>query len=140
MSGMNRVTTHALLFGHETGLLLSRKSLLSTIGCNCLVITTLAASKEALLSGSFDLFILCQTLSGDECTSASQFVEEHRPGIPLLIMFARHARCEPHQQFVVLDASSGPEAFLHTAGRLLAQSDASMTSAPFRHPSSAVPI
>lgn len=110
-----------LLFGHQSGLLSSRKGLLRTIGCDCLVVSTLLACREAMRSGGFQLIVLCQTVSGDECRAALDCAAESCPATPLLIMFGRHANCRPEREYVLLDATAGPDAFIRTAQSMLTQ-------------------
>lgn len=116
-------TSRALLFGHEETLLLSRKGLLKTVDCECLVVTTLFACREALLQGGFQLIILCQTVSGDECTEASDFAAEHCGGTPLLVMYGRHAKCKTELEYVLLDAKAGPDTFIKTVQGMLAHAE-----------------
>ncbi|MGI4853454.1 MAG: hypothetical protein ACRYF4_05310 [Janthinobacterium lividum] len=110
-----------LLFGHEASLLSSRKWLLARLECQCITVSTLAKYRQETLQGDLYLVILCQTLTSDEGVSASAFAAEHLPHIPLLVMFSRHFGYEPNQHYVLLDAASGPDAFLQTTKRMLAQ-------------------
>lgn len=118
-NGLHR--SAALLFGHEESLLLSRKWLLSRTGCECSTVTTLSAYREKVLSSPVDLIILCQTSSSDECAAATEFAAEHLPQAQLLIMFSRDGRCDPEQNYVLLDATAGPAVFMQTTERMLAK-------------------
>lgn len=110
-----------LLFGDEPGLLSSRTWLLARIDCACSTVSGLSDFRQHVLEGGFRLIILCQTLTFAEGTSASAFAAEHLQGVPLLVMFSREIKFEPKQEYVLLDALSGPDNFMQTAKRMLAQ-------------------
>lgn len=121
--------SRALLFGHEESLLKSRKWLLAAAGCESIIATTLTEYREMLLSHPLSLIILCQTASSDECNSATSFAAKHLPQAQLLVMFSRSAKCEPEQEYVMLDTMAGPEAFLKTTQRMLENSSSRATYA-----------
>ena len=110
----------ALLFGHDESLLLSRKWLLASAGCECTVVANLAEYREKVLGCPVELIIICQTTSPDECSSAAEFATEHQSQAQLLIMFGRSARCVPEHEYVMLDAMAGPAVFMQPARRMLA--------------------
>ncbi len=140
MSETNGGTSSALIFGHEDSLSSSRKWLLGTINCHSMVVTSLAECRRAMLAEAFQLVVLCQTLSLEECKSISEFSAEHCPDAPLLIMFSRHTSCVPRQDYVVLDAMAGPEAFVQTTGRILANAAMREPVNPVKRLSSEAPI
>jgi hypothetical protein len=124
-----------LIFGHDTGLLVTRQLLLEREGCLVHVVRWVKEFRACVLGQAFELILLCQSLSPDECESASKFAREYAPTTRLLLMFTRVGKCIPEHADVLLDSLAGPKVFVETARRMLA-------TAPMRttHPSSAAPI
>ena len=108
-----------LLFSRDQSLLLTRTLLLGREGCSVMSASEMPDFRAFLLSRPFDLVIVCQSITAEECASAADFVREHAPSARLLMMFARDERI-PGQADVLLDAHAGPKAFVETATRMLA--------------------
>ena len=109
-----------LLFSNDQSLLLTRTLLLEREGCTVLSASKIPDFRTCLLSRSFDLILLCQSISAEECESAADFAREHAPLARLLVMFTRVGKCIPDHADVLLDAQAGPRAFIETAQRMLA--------------------
>lgn len=139
MSGLDTCVCRVLLFGHEASLLSSRTWLLAKLACQCTAVSSLADFRRTVLEGDLRLVILCQTLTNEEGLSASVFASEYLHDVQMLMMFSRHFGFEPVQDYVLLDASAGPDAFMQTTKRMLAQASLRQRQTLPRRPSSAVP-
>jgi hypothetical protein len=126
--------SRVLIFGHDNGLLVTRQLLLERDGCQVHVVRWAKEFRTCVLGQTFELILLCQSLSPDECESAAKFAQEHAPTTRLLLMFTRVGKCIPEHADVLLDSLSGPKVFVETARRMLASA-----SARAIRPSSAVP-
>lgn len=111
-----------LSFSRDPTLLMTRTLLLQRAGCKVLSASNIPEFRACLLSQPFDLILLCQSISGEECESAAEFAREYAPSARLLLMFTRVGKCMPDHADVLLDAHAGPKVFLETAQRMLASS------------------
>ena len=101
----------ALSFGHEDLLLLTRQRMFMLLDCLCDTVSTRTAS----------IIVLCQSLSGEECSHASNFAAEHSPGSRLVVMSTRIDKCVPNQAHLRQTSSDGPKAFMKTMSDLLSR-------------------
>ena len=113
-----------LLFTRDLSLMLTRTLLLERDGFTVMSASEMREFRACLLRRSFDLILLCQSLSAEECESAADFAREHAPSARLLVMFTRIGKCIPDHADVLLDAHAGPKVFLETAQRMLTSSAA----------------
>ena len=113
-----------LLFSHDASLLMTRRLMLEHEGCKVATSSSLPEFRACLLRHSFDLILLCQSISPEDCEAASQWRREHAPLTRLLLMFTRVDKWMPEHADVLLDARAGPKAFLETARRMLASNTA----------------
>ncbi len=111
--------SRVLLFGHDSGLLRTRQLLLERNACVAVVVTTIQEFRACVLSRAFQLVLLCQSLSADECETSAQFSQEHAPSTRLLLMFTRVGKCIPEHADVLLDSLAGPKVFIETTRRML---------------------
>lgn len=110
---------------HESSLMWTRRLLLEREGCTVITASNIPEFRACLMSQTFDLILLCQSITGPECASAAQFAREHAPSARLLMMFNRVGNCMPEHADVLLDSLAGPKVFLQTAHRMLAGAAAS---------------
>lgn len=122
MSGEHDEKSPVLSFSRDATLLMTRTLLLERAGCVVDSASNLPEFRALLLSQPFKLILLCQSISPEECDSATQFAKEYAPSARLLLMFTRIGKCVPDQADVLLDAHAGPKVFLETAQRMLANS------------------
>jgi hypothetical protein len=111
-----------LSFSRDATLLMTRTLLLQRTGCTVMGATNLQEYRALLLSRPFDLILICQSVSADECGLAAQFAKEYAPSARLLLMFTRIGKCVIDQADVLLDAHAGPKVFVETAQRMLSHS------------------
>lgn len=109
-----------LLFSHDSGLLLTRQLLLEREGCTVVNSSSMAQFRACVLSQSFNLIMLCQSITAEECEAACRFKQEHAPSARLLLMFTSVGKCMPEYADVLLDAHAGPRVFIETTQRMLA--------------------
>ncbi len=109
----------ALSFGHEPLLLLTRQRLLMLLGCSCDTVMNARSFEARLFTATPSIIVLCQSLSGEECSEASHFAAEHSPGSRLVVMFTRTDKCVPHPAHLMLTSSDGPKAFMKAMSDLL---------------------
>ena len=112
--------SRVLLFGSDNGLLTTRQLLLERNGCEVSVVRTFQDFCMHVRDRAFDLILLCQSLSADECELASRFAQERAPSARLLLMFTRVGSSIPGHADVLLDSLAGPKVFIETARRMLA--------------------
>ncbi len=108
-----------LSFGHDQSLLVTRQLLLEKSGHSVVCATNTSEFRTLVLRTTFDLILLCQSISSEECESASRFAREYAPEARLLLMFVRVGKCVPDHADVLLDAQAGPKVFLETTQRIL---------------------
>ena len=111
----------ALSFGHEDLLLLTRQRMFMLLGCLCDTVSTTTAYEARLWTYTPSIIVLCQSLTGEECTGASNFAAEHSPGSRLVVMFTRSDKCVPHSAHLMLMSADGPKAFMKTMSDLLSR-------------------
>ena len=96
-----------------------RTLLLEREGCIVVSASEVPELRARLLGHSFDLVLICQSITAEESESAVEFAREHAPSARLLAMFTSVDKCIPGQADVILDAHAGPEAFIETVKRML---------------------
>lgn len=113
------VKQKVLFFGHDGGLLASRQLLLVKAGYEASSVMRMADFRQTLLLGSFNLIVICQTLSLEEAVAASEFATEHATHTRQLFLFFRSGQGASHRNHVSLDCAEGPGAFVRTVQRML---------------------
>ena len=111
----------ALCYGHDTLLLITRQRMLMLLGCSCDTVMNDGDYEAQLWSATPSLIVLCQSLSGEECSYAAQFAAEHSPKSRLVVMFTRVDKCVPNAAHVMLTSSDGPKAFMKAMSDLFGE-------------------
>lgn len=66
-----------------------------------------------------DVFILCQTLSAEECERAGRFAEEHSPKSRCVLLFTHYGDWVIEREHVLLNSNDGPRVLVDTMRRVL---------------------
>ena len=119
MAGGHDGKSSVLSFSRDATLLMTRTLLLQRAGCTVVGASNLTEFRALLRSQPFELILLCQSISAEECDAAASYGREYAPSARLLLMFTRIGKCIPDQADVLLDAHAGPKIFLETAQRML---------------------
>ena len=126
MSGSQTAKYSVLSLSHDPTLLMTRMLLLQRAGCEVAGANSLQEFRACILRQSFDLILICQSMSSEECEAASSFAREFAPSARLLVLFTRIGKCIPEQADVLLDAHAGPRVLVETAQRMLGSSGQSL--------------
>ena len=119
MSGGQRAKSSVLSLSHDPALLRTRMLLLQRAGCKVSCASNLQDFQTCILSQQFDLIMICQSMSAEECDAATRLAREFAPTARVLLMFTRIGKCVPEQADVMLDAHAGPRVLVETAQRML---------------------
>ncbi len=108
-----------LVYGRDAQLTETRRWVLEGAGYKVITITELRGMDRLTPTRPVDLFILCHTLSEDECALALTKARELRPGVKVLVLTASSSVCPQGADEETLSAFTGPRALLSTVERLL---------------------
>ena len=119
MSGNHDGKPSVLTFSRDPALQTTRTLLLRHAGFFVVGAGNLPEFRARVLSQPFDLILVCQSITGEDCEAACRFAGEYAPASRLLLMFTRLGKCVPEETDVLLDAQAGPKVFLETAQRMI---------------------
>ena len=111
----------ALCYGHDALLLLTRQRMLMLLDCSCETVTSYTEFRERLRSGTPRIIVLCQSLTGEECSQASHFAAQHCPESRLVVMFTRLEKCVPQEAYGLMATHAGPKVFSRIMSELLGE-------------------
>lgn len=108
-----------LCYGHDTNLIKTRLWLLEQAGCVARAASVEAEAHSNLLHHATDIFVLCQTLSENECRAVADFAQQHTPAARCLLLYMRSDKTRLDREHVALDVDLGPAVFLRTVAFML---------------------
>ncbi len=100
-----------LIYGHDLHLLETRSWVLEHAGFDVSTTSDLRETVRKIDVGFIDLFILCHTLSTDDCTNMLAHVHSLHPRMKMLILTTAHSGCDSKDDFV-LRAFASPQALI----------------------------
>ena len=121
---MSRPPTHILVYGQDSALLETRKLVLEHAGFDVTVAVEMQAAKEKLAARTFDLFILCHSLSLRNCEEALALTHSLPPGMKNLILSTALSGCSGGAGDVTLSAFADPRTLIETVSQLSAKAGA----------------
>ena len=107
-----------LMYGRDAQLLQSRLLVLESRGFRVSPIYDLAHIDEALISKSFDLLVLCHTLTNDDCGRMLAVASTRWPRMKTLILTAGASGCHSKMMVEVFDILDGPSRLISTVTKM----------------------
>ena len=107
-----------LIYGRDPVLLETRRLVLLHSGFDVKVALQLQETVDLLATRSFDLFILCHSLSSKDCEHALTLAHSLHPSLRNLILDAPLAGCSGGAEDTKLSAFTDPETLLDTVNQL----------------------
>lgn len=99
-----------LIYGIDSQLIQTRQWVLEKAGFDVQTVQDLSKAREILSTGSVDIFILCHTLSAEECNGALYLGHHLQPEMKNLILTAEPF--ERSHRDAILTAFATPEALI----------------------------
>jgi DNA-binding response OmpR family regulator len=112
-------STSILIYGHDHGLLETRRLVLQQAGFQAWTVTNLADAEKVMITASSGLLILCQSLSEKECEKALAMSHSRQPGMKNLVLMGTAPVCNLGQNDELMNSFDGPKALIATVNRLL---------------------
>jgi DNA-binding NtrC family response regulator len=109
-----------LMLGADTQLLEMRRRILDGHGFSVLVTELAADAKKIMLQGPIDLFIVCYTLTDDECTEATEAAKTIQPEMKILSLEAGQWTCAEETADAVVSMLDGPRNLLNVVDQMTA--------------------
>ncbi|HEV2620119.1 MAG TPA: hypothetical protein VGU23_09315 [Acidobacteriaceae bacterium] len=107
-----------LVYGRDIHLIETRRWVLEHAGFAVSTTLELRDAEDRIDADHFDLFILCHTLSAEECTSILANVHSRHPEMKILILSRSRPDCGSKDDFV-LSAFATPQALISTVSGLI---------------------
>ena len=107
-----------LVFGRSRDLIETRRMVLEYSGFHVTITLDLERTREMLKTRSFDLFLLCHSLSLLDCESALSEARLYRPGMKNLILRSTLSALAGSEHDARLTAFVSPEALIAKAREL----------------------
>lgn len=108
-----------LVFGRDPNLLSTRRLVLQQAGFQVVTAETLAHAESTLAVRSIDLFLLCHTISMDDCQRLLAAANRIWPQMKLIVMAANKPICYLSRDQPVISAFDGPRALINAVHQLL---------------------
>ena len=112
------ISPSILIFGSAPDLLETRRLVLQYSGFDVTVSHSMFHTTELLISHSFNLFILCHSLSSRECESALQLAHSVRPQTKNLLLSKGSISRKIAEHDTLLDAFTSPQNLIAAAKSL----------------------
>ena len=122
---MSSSPTRVLVYGHDLALLETRRLLLEHAGFAVTIALDHRTATDLLTAQSFDLFILCHSLSLKDCEGALEFTRSLHPGVKNLILSTAVTGCSGDTGDATLSAFAGPRTLIETVNQLSSQTASS---------------
>jgi DNA-binding response OmpR family regulator len=100
-------------------LLESRRLVLEHAGFHVQPVSDFAHLNSAARSGPVELFVLCHSLSAQQCSEAIMLIHNQWPQAKILILHTGVAKCEARVTDETLNAMEGPRALLQTVRKMM---------------------
>ncbi len=113
-------TAQLLMLGHEPTLLSSRCWILEKAGFSIRGAERTKDAARIILTDPIRLFILCHTLTSEECRTTLEEAHELRPEMKALVLTATTPTCSLRKQDAVFSIFEGPKALIETVKQMLA--------------------
>ena len=117
----NIPSVRVLVYGNDPLLLRTRVMVLEGAGLPILAAVADSEAQALLLRQGVGLVILCHSLSEAERSSFSEYVEKHRPTVPVLVLTARTAFPMEQIHGTILSIYEGPARLVQTVKSILAE-------------------
>ena len=114
-------TISILVYGQDSALLETRRLVLQHDGFDLSVALELKTVKEALAKRTFYLFILCHSLSSQNCEGALALTRSKHSGMKNLILSTALSGCTGDAEDVTLSAFADPRTLIRTVSHLCSQ-------------------
>jgi hypothetical protein len=109
------------LYGRDTQLLETRRWVLERSGARVWSSTEIIGLLQVAGDQQIDLFILCHSLSPEECDNALALAHTRWPQAESLILLAGYCGCHTGASDHVVDTGRGPAYLLETVSKLMGQ-------------------
>ena len=113
-------SSRILIFGHDSVLLETRRLVLLHSGFDVTVALDVQKTADLLATRSFDLFILCHSLSVKDCESALALAHSLDSGMKTMILDTALTGCAGTAEDVVLGPFIRPQTLIDTVNQLSA--------------------
>lgn len=110
--------SRVLIFGQDSALLETRSLLLLHSGFDVTVALDLQSTADLLATRSFDLFILCHSLSPHDCERALALAHSLHPGLKNLILDATLVGSSGRAGDAMLSAFVDPQTLIDTINQI----------------------
>lgn len=107
-----------LVFGRDSTLLETRRLVLLHSGFDVTIAVDLQKTADLLATRSFNLFILCHSLSSEDCEGALSLAHSLHPGLKNLILDAPFAGCSGGAEDAKLSAFVDPKTLIDAVNRI----------------------
>lgn len=108
-----------LIYGTDSHLIQTRQWVLEKAEFEVQIVEDLSKAREMLSTGTVDIFILCHTLSLEECHRALSLAHLLRPEMKNLILTAEQSECSEIHEDEILTAFATPEALITAVTALI---------------------
>lgn len=108
-----------LTFGRDAQLLETRALVLEKAGYRVQQTTSLPEMERALTQATFNLVILCHSISGVECSSALSTIHRQTPPPPCLVLTTGQSACADSLSENLLNPMEGPAKLIAKVKHLL---------------------
>ena len=123
------MTYSILMYGRDPLLIETRRLVLERRGHRVVSTCNTADIAPSLETGSFDLFLLCHSLTTNECDRALEMARTQWPSVKRLVLTSGSLGCRDHEPSNIFDTTFGPEKLLSTVANLI-QLDSPQLSSP----------
>ncbi len=110
-----------LIYGTDSSLIETRRWVLEKAEFEVHPVQDLSQAREVLSTGTVDIFILCHTLSAEECSGALSLAHLLRPETKNLILAAVLSECSGTARDAILTAFASPQLLISTVNGLVGQ-------------------
>jgi len=110
-----------LMYGHDPDLLRTRRWVLEKTGYKVVTATDLTEIARLAATRTIDLFVLCHTLTLEECGRALALACTRWPRVQSLVLTSGPMGCLSSISDKFLDTSAGPAMLVQTIGNLVHQ-------------------